>query len=104
MVFHDTFIKDLDFGVWKLWKEVSRKYPSFEFMHGYGLGVAAVGSDVNRDFIDFLHEANSGRFVGKLFGSLGQLAFSEAKISSLDEKCAKIHSDYSGLQDEISRL
>ncbi len=88
MVFHDTFIKDQDFGVWKLWEEISQKYPSFEFVHGCGLGVAAIGKKVNKDFIEFLREANSSRYISKLFNSLGQLAFSEARINQLRDDYA----------------
>jgi hypothetical protein len=95
MVFHDTFIKDKDFGVWKLWEEISRQYSSFEFVHGCGLGVAAIGNKVNEDFIEFLREANSSRYISKLFNSLGQLAFSEAKICQLGI-------DYAGYKVMIS--
>lgn len=83
MVFHDTFIKDKDFGVWKLWEEVSQNYPSFEFVHSCGLGVAAIGKEVNKDFIEFLREANSSRYISKLFNALGQVIFSEARTYQL---------------------
>jgi hypothetical protein len=90
VVFHDTFIKDLDFGVWKLWEEISKQYPSFEFVHGYGLGVAAIGKNVSEDFINFLREANSSGYISKLFNSLGQLAFSEARINKLNNNYHKL--------------
>jgi Methyltransferase domain/Glycosyl transferase family 2 len=102
IVFHDTFIKDLDFGVWKLWEEISRKYPSFEFMHGYGLGVAAIGKEVNKDFIEFLREANSSGYISKLFNSLGQLAFSEARINKLNERINKLNDDYNDYKTMVS--
>jgi hypothetical protein len=102
MVFHDTFIKDLDFGVWKLWEEISKKYPSFEFAHGYGLGVAAIGKEVNKDFIEFLREANSSRYISKLFNSLGQLAFSEARINKLNERINKLNDDYNDYKTMVS--
>ncbi len=95
MVFHDTFIKDDNFGVWKLWEEVSQTYPSFEFVHGNGLGVAAVGNHVAEDFIEFLHEANSNRFISKLFNSLGQLVLTEARINQLA-------SEYDGYKSAVS--
>ena len=43
VLFHDIVERRRDFGVWRLWHEVRAKYPAFEFSHGYGLGVAAVG-------------------------------------------------------------
>lgn len=45
VLFHDTRERGGDFGVWRFWEEVSRGRPSFEFEHGHGLGVLAVGPD-----------------------------------------------------------
>jgi SAM-dependent methyltransferase/predicted O-methyltransferase YrrM len=45
VLLHDVCVRDGDFGVWRLWDEIKARHPSFEFTHGCGLGVVAVGAE-----------------------------------------------------------
>lgn len=70
MLFHDTAeIKD-DFGVWRFWSEVSKKYPSFSFDHSHGLGVLLVGEKVKKDLRRFAKDKHFNHYE-QLFRVLG---------------------------------
>jgi len=44
VLFHDTQIRERNFGVYQFWEQLSQVRPSFEFHHHCGLGVLSTGS------------------------------------------------------------
>ena len=85
--FHDTKMHENDFGVWKLWAELLKKYPrNFEFDHSHGMGVIQLSDDCNIKLInDFFTKKN--RFKN-YFQSLGsatlKIANRDAQIKDRD--------------------
>jgi hypothetical protein len=59
ILFHDTMVRERDFGVWKFWDALSREYPSFEFQHAYGLGVLLVGKDIPKEVAELANLRDS---------------------------------------------
>ena len=76
VLFHDTAARGGDFGVWKLWEELSPRYPvSMQFTHSHGLGVLGVGRDIPAKMREFFIEAaQNPRRTGMIYRSLGQRA------------------------------
>lgn len=72
IIFHDTNVREKDFGVWKFWEEASVKYPAFEFLHGHGLGILAVGAEAP-ETLNFLFEADETetKLIREFFYQLG---------------------------------
>jgi len=45
VLFHDTHVREGDFGVWRFWDEMKTRYPRhLEFSHSHGLGIIALGT------------------------------------------------------------
>ncbi|MGI9129902.1 MAG: class I SAM-dependent methyltransferase [Roseomonas sp.] len=74
ILFHDIEVKERDFGVWRLWDEVSQRFPSFSFSHGYGLGILAVGKHVPPSvncLVELDKTSQAASAVREIFESLG---------------------------------
>ena len=71
LLLHDTNVRQSDFGVWRLWDELSPRYPGFAFAHGHGLGVLATGSGVDARFASFVRQAQGDPLTTAFFSALG---------------------------------
>jgi hypothetical protein len=73
VLFHDISVRTGSFGVWHLWEQIIPGRPHFEFRHGNGLGVLAIGSELAPKFHAFLECAKDmPDAVRDLFEAFGQ--------------------------------
>jgi 2-polyprenyl-3-methyl-5-hydroxy-6-metoxy-1,4-benzoquinol methylase len=106
VLFHDIAVRERDFGVWKLWDEVTQKYPHFSFLHGYGLGVLAVGNNLPAELRSLvLLQDGSSDFnqVRDCFQSLGARV-SKVYAERLDVGRRQVFPDGKFVLDQPSRI
>ena len=107
VLFHDTQVRENNFGVFKFWQEISEQFPHFEFKHAHGLGVLGVGkAHRHADFPLFAKDlsdekANAIRAGYEQLGSL----FDGSRIMRRNEPCpcgsGKKYKHCHGKPDEV---
>jgi len=105
VLFHDINVHERDFGVWKFWEEVAERYPCFEFKHGYGLGVIAVGTEVSEEVLAFLNMGGPEVVITtKLYSYLGDKISLGHQLQSRDTQVTELTSALQSKDAQITEL
>ncbi len=105
VLLHDVDVRDSDFEVWRLWNELTRRYPSFRFHHSHGLGVLAVGDDMAGAIRRLTHYGEpQGEKVRFFFSKLGDNLLRNvprAKLLEAQEQLRRQAREFAILRAEV---
>ena len=91
VLLHDTNVRERGFGVWKFFDELAAEYPSFEFVHGHGLGIVAAGQQVP-PALSLVFEASPATAdqVRAAYAALGNALSVRAAVCERDREIAAL--------------
>jgi hypothetical protein len=90
VLFHDIEVREREFGVFRLWEEITADRLHFSFLHGHGLGVLGCGEDYPDDLLGLFRADEDSRFAGAIRETFATLGRSVRHASELDRQRRKI--------------
>jgi GT2 family glycosyltransferase len=105
VIFHDINVHDKNFGVARYWIELKKQYPSFEFLHGNGLGVLAFGADIplaTRRLFDVI--GSEAKAIKIAYSRLGSAVSNELELVHERSMVERLRSDVSIIQSDSAML
>ncbi|MFO7698184.1 MAG: class I SAM-dependent methyltransferase [Anaerolineae bacterium] len=103
VLFHDIAEHKDDFGVWRLWAQISEQYPYFDVPHGHGLGVLAIGKLAVPALSPLVRTEGEGRArLQQFFGGVGRQWELQQLLDTTSRRVSQQADALSWLQQELA--
>lgn len=106
VIMHDTNVRKNGFGVFKLFEDLGKKYPNFEFSHGNGLGIIGVGikqTEMMQQFFSLSLNRSATRYTRDLFSYLGRACSDNWENNSIKEEHTCLKNSLSEIEDLLKK-
>ena len=106
VMFHDTNVRERNFGVWKLWEELQARYPNnVEFVHSHGLGVLQLNNAPDNKTLEWLQSSSpeKQRLIN-YFAALGSCQLERFELNELKKHTANLNQAVAERDGQITGL
>jgi glycosyltransferase involved in cell wall biosynthesis len=105
VLLHDVNVREREFGVWRLWRELCERYPHFQFLHSHGLGVLAVGEHAAPAIKQLcgLGDAETEQ-VRAIFARLGRAVSLTSDRNALAQQTATLGGTVAALEADLAAV
>src|SRR4029077_2578233 len=112
VLFHDINVRERQFGVWQLWRDLQDRCRCFEFTHGHGLGVVQFGSIVCEGLRPLFESTPEDKAaIAEMYAQLGRQAITPRELERQTAANAELVSQRNaleaaaeGMRAEIAKL